>query len=289
MALPVAIAIGWSPRRLGLVLAGGLPGLLALLAINHAAYGHALESGYGAIGAEFHTDLIVPTFAYYGRWLPVLLSPVIILAPFVLATGSKWRRQEVMLFVWAAVFVVFYSAYRWTHEQWWFLRFLLPAAPALVIGGLCAARHLLAPAEARAPARWRLLGPLLVLLVALAFEVTQQSEFDEAKWIGHGERKYGRVAVWLKRELPANSILLSSQVSGALFYFTDFTLVRYDEVTPFLVGPLLAAARSEHRGTFAVLFPFEKDALSRIPAVWKRVGAVDDVEIWRVDPLSTHP
>jgi 4-amino-4-deoxy-L-arabinose transferase-like glycosyltransferase len=284
MALPVALAIGWSPRRLALAAAGALPGAAALLAINHAAYGHALESGYGAIGAEFHSDLIVPTFEFYTRWLPLLLSPVIVLLPLVLARRGQARREEIVLFVWAALFVGFYSAYRWTHEQWWFLRFVLPAAPALVVGGLGVARHLLAPAEARALGPWKLLVPLAVLGLALGFEFTQQAEFGEAKRIGRGERKYGRVATWLKRELPANAVIVTSQASGALFYFTDFILVRTEDMTPPFAGRLLAAAAGEHRGTYAVLFPFERAALARLPGHWTPLGSVDDVMIWRADP-----
>ena len=61
IVLPVAIAIGLSPRRLALVALGALPGIAAWMAINHAAYGGYFRSGYGAIWNEFHLALVPGT------------------------------------------------------------------------------------------------------------------------------------------------------------------------------------------------------------------------------------
>src|SRR5580704_2995207 len=127
IAIPVLIAVGMSPRRLLLVALGSLPGIAAWMAINRAAYGNPLLSGYGAIGSEFHAALIPGTLAFYVWWLPLLLSPVVIFAPSILAFLGRVPRITCVLASWAAAYIAFFSAYRWTHEEWWFLRFLLPA------------------------------------------------------------------------------------------------------------------------------------------------------------------
>ena len=283
MAVPVALAVGMSPRRLALVALGSLPGVATWMAINHAAYGNALQTGYGAIGAEFHSGLVAGTLRYCAWWLPRLLSPVVVLAPLILAFPGLWRRVAAVLAAWAACLVAFYAPYRWTHEQWWFLRFLLPAAPALIVAGLLAARHLLERAAGRWPGLARRLLPALVLAVALGVELDQTSPLREARAVGHGELKYGRVSRWLKGHVPANSAIVVSQASGALYYFTDYTLLRYDQMGPAVSGEVLASLKSEGRPLYAVLFPFEVDALSRLPGRWTRVGSVNDVGIWRCD------
>jgi len=286
IGLPVLLAIGWSPRRLALVAAGSLPGIVALLAVNHAAYGNAFVSGYGAVGQEFHSDLVTPTFAFYAKWLPLLLSPVIMLAPFVLLLGRSKPRVVTVLFVWASAFILFYSAYRWTHEDWWFLRFLLPAAPALIVAGLLTCHRGLAAAERRLGARARILVPAAVLVLAVGVEATRHRQLSEAWVIGHGERKYGRVAAWLNAHVAPTSVLITSQASGALFYFTDFTLLKLQELNPALTQRILTSVKAERRDTYAVLFPYEVSAINALPGRWTHVVSIDDVGIWRGEPAA---
>jgi len=287
IAAPVVLAVGTSPRRLALVALGSLPGIATWMAINHAAYGDALQSGYGAIGGEFHAGLVAGTLRYGAWWLPRLLSPIVVLAPLLVAFPRLWPRVAAILTAWAACFVAFYAPYRWTHEQWWFLRFLLPAAPALIVAGLLVARHLLEQAAGRLPHYARRALPALVLAVAVAVELDQSSPLREARAVGHGELKYGRVSKWLTAHVPGNSAIVVSQASGALFYFTDLTLLRHDQMGPALSKRVFSSLQAEGRPLYAVLFPFEADALKKLPGTWVRVGSVNDVGIWRCDSAGS--
>jgi hypothetical protein len=253
------------------------------MAINRLAYGTPLQSGYGAIGNEFHSSLISGTLMFYLRWLPVLLSPIVLAAPAIVALNRFAPRIPAVLFSWALAYIAFFSAYRWTHEQWWFLRFLLPAAPALIVAGLIVSRAWLGKVGARYPLAAGRLVPLLLLAAALSVELCQTRPLREAGSIGHGERKYGRVSAWLIAHVPANSAIVMSQASGALFYFTDFTLLRYEEMNPSLAERVGAALRSEGRPLYAVLFPFEVTTLKRLPGKWDHVVSVDDVSVWRCE------
>jgi hypothetical protein len=91
-----------------------------------------------ARSAANSTAALVPgTLEFYVRWLPLLLSPIVLFAPSILALlWQRMPRITCVLASWALAYLAFFSAYRWTHEQWWFLRFLLPAAPALIVAGL---------------------------------------------------------------------------------------------------------------------------------------------------------
>ena len=104
--------------------------------------------------------------------------------------------------------------------------------------------------------------------------------------MGHEELKYGRVSKWLTAHVPANSVIVVSQASGALFYFTDFTLLRHEQIGPAVSRRILASLQSAGRPLYAVLWPFEADALRKLPGTWARVGSVNDVGIWRCDPAG---
>ena len=176
--VPVVLAIGLSPGRLFAVALGAIPGVAAWMAVNHAAYGGYLQSGYGAIGNEFHAALVPGTLVYCLRWLPVLLSPIVLVSPGILAFMRLRPRVAAVLASWAVVFVAFYLPYRWTHEDWWFLRFLLPAAPALIVAGLIVLQQCFERLQARFPEKWARTLPVLLLLVAVVSEASQIGPLD---------------------------------------------------------------------------------------------------------------
>ena len=283
VAAPVLLAVGLSPRRLLLVALGAVPGVATWMAINQAAYGNALESGYGAIGNEFHGNLVSGTSFFYLRWLPLLLSPVAAVAPLIILYVRSIPRITGVLFSWILVFLVFYSAYRWTHEQWWFLRFVLPAAPAFIVAGLVVLSRWFDSIKGRHAGTLRRVLPSLVVFAAVVVEAGQKEPLREAVTIGHGERKYGRVAAWLKAHVPRDSALVAYQSSGALFYFTDFTLLRFDNLSPPVSQEVRASVRSHGQALYAVLWPQELGVIGKLPGTWVKTVSIDDVTVWRCD------
>jgi hypothetical protein len=160
---------------------------------------------------------------------------------------------------------------------------LLPAAPALIVAGLVVSHFWLGIFRERYSGPVRRILPLFLLAAAMSVEVRQTGPMREAWAIGHGERKYGRVSAWLNAHVPADSVIVMSQASGALFYFTRFTLLRYEDMSPSISERVASTLQSKHRALFAVLFPFESERLKKLPGKWVRVVSVDDVSIWRCD------
>jgi len=281
--VPLAVAFGLSPRRWILFLAGGLPGALFFAAHSHAAYGSFLATGYGDATRSFSWGFVPGTLLHYARWLPALFTPLV-----VLALGLPWARgasrwSKCLLGSWILIFAAFYSTYLCTHEAWWYLRFLLPAAPALVAASLLVLRGLLA----RAPGSLdpgRSLGALLAALALVAISSGWWVHRLYVLNIGKEELRYGRVTDWMQANVPRDAVCLSMQASGAIVYFTEFTIIRWDMLNKDNAGRVEAAVRAAHRPLYAVLFPFELDdsgALSRhMPGRWVRVGRVDAVTIW---------
>jgi Dolichyl-phosphate-mannose-protein mannosyltransferase len=282
IAVPMLIAIGPSPRRLLLATLGGLPGVAVWMAINNLAYGGFLQNGYGAIGNEFHGSLVSGTLAFCVHWLPLVLSPVVIVAPAILAFLGTRTRIAVLLAAWAAVFIAFYAPYRWTHEDWWFLRFLLPAAPALLVAGFIVLQRISESLQGRISGVSGAVFLAVLFLSTVWFEARQIRPLH-AWSIGHGEEKYGRVAAWLKANAPVNSAIIAEQFSGATYYFTNFVLIRSDELDHGTADQVRKATQAEGRPVYAVVFPSEQSLIGQLPGKWVHVASVEDVEIWRGD------
>lgn len=134
IVIPVALALGLDWRRWLLLGLGGLPGAIFLGLFNRALYGQVFTTGYGAVGGIFQLEYAPPALDNYLRWLPVLLTPALALIlglPWAWRRG--WRRTGGMLLAWVVTFLGFYVFYFHTHETWWYLRFILPAFPALIV------------------------------------------------------------------------------------------------------------------------------------------------------------
>jgi len=290
MAAPLCVA--WWPERLaaaelrrlagqaGLLVLGGVPGGIFFCLHGLAAYGSALTTGYGDSSTLFHSQVLGETLLHYARWLPALLSPGVCLFLLLPWSGRPARRQAAFLGAWALAYLAFYSCYQFTHETWWYLRFLLPAAPPLILGAMLAASRLARIDSA-------------VFLVLAALLLTEETYWDlrfKVLYSGKGEAAYSQAAQWLEGHVPPDAILATMQTSGALFYYTDYTLIRWDQIEPAEYRQLLAAAAAAHRSIYAPLFDFETvPFLQRMPGRWKIVAKVPRVTIWEWTGASAAP
>jgi hypothetical protein len=281
--VPVGIAVGPSWRRWLMLVAGSLPGALLFFVHSEAAYGSVFATGYGDTGYLFSASFIPRTFMHYAHWVPILFTPVALLA---LGLPGLWRtapRTVGVLGAWVLVYLAFYSCYRTTHETWWYLRYLLPAAPALLVGGLLVARQ------------WRA-GPWgrTAFAVALALIVANGAwwtrNFGVLNTADH-DRTYPLTMAWLRDHVPADAVVAAWQASGALFYYTPLALVRWEIINAQGFHRVTAAARAAHLPIYAALFDYERDAALRrhMPGVWTRVATIRDVTIWRWDGESPGP
>jgi hypothetical protein len=101
------------------------------------------------------------------------------------------------------------------------------------------------------------------------------------------ERTYIRSATWLESHLPGNAVVVSMQTSGALFYYTKFTLVRWDVITPGEFERIAAACAAAGRPVYASLYRFEIEQQEgfkkHLPGHWTQIASIDDTSVWRYD------
>ena len=278
--LPLAIALGFAPRRWLLLAIAGLPGAVFFCLHNRAAFGAALTTGYGSVGGMFEWRWVGPTLLHYLCWFPLLFTPLVLLTPAVGWTLRREPAKALMLCTWALAYLAFYSAYVCTHETWWYLRFVLPAAPALVLGGLLAMQ---AWTQRWTGTRWG--GVILaVAMVAVVANGAAWNRYFHTLSAGQGERAYDTAAKWMRAELPADAVILGMQVSGCLMYHTDLTVVRWDQIDDAAAGKQVLAAAG-NRPVYAALFPFETDEVLklRFPGRWAQVAEFPPIVIWRRD------
>ena len=138
------------------------PGLALMAWLNAARYGSPLASGYGGTDVLFSFAHVGPNLARYPRWLLETETPFVAAALF--APWWAWRRRRGRaahrVVALAAVVLTFatYLAYT-VFDDWWYIRFLLPALPVLlalsVVVSLRAIARLLPSYRARASGRPR--------------------------------------------------------------------------------------------------------------------------------------
>jgi hypothetical protein len=280
--LPVLFALGASPRRWGYLVLGGLPGGAFFCAHSLAAYGSVAATGYGDTFFAFRWTFLAPTLVHYVVWLPALFTPLVVLALGLPWVGAVSPRVRWVLGAWVLAYAAFFSVYQSTHEFWWYLRFLLPAAPALVGSALLVLRELGARANSnRRSAVFR----AAVAVAAVSSGTALRALHPLA--VGKLELRYATVAAWMERNVPPDAVCLTKQASGALFFYTPFTFIRWDVVDKTNVATIESAVRRAGRPLYAVLFPPEYTDAHVLDAVmpghWTTVGRVEDVRIARRD------
>ena len=295
VALPAMLAIGGSPRRLVAYLVGGMPLAIVHVAYNTAAHVSLVSGGYGDVSELFRWSNVGPTLAHYGKWLPILLTPLAVLA---LGLPLLWRRHGRLVLVlaaWILVYVTFYVSYAFTHETWWYLRFLLPAFPAIAAAALLVARagleylnvvRFLPAGSLRA---WSAGFAATALLFGFDFHWNAElSTFGS----GDGERNYPDAVAWLQREAHPRAVIFAMQMSGSLYYYSGYIVVRWDSIDAQNFAQITATAAAASRPVYALLKPYDIEQIRErheLFGTWTKLGAAHDTELWRYEGGTSDP
>lgn len=208
-----------------------LPGCLAVAAIQHRLYGSPLASGYGSLESLFSTANIAENVRRYGTWLVATQTPLAVAGAVALfipwrrlwPTADARRGAALLALVMLAVFAA-YVAYR-PFDAWWYLRFLLPAWPALCVG---TSALLLAPAGHRA---W-LRALSSVLVIGLGINGLVAAERLGVWPPGEGERRYATIAELVARVTDPSAVVFTTAHAGTLRYYGGRLTVRFDVLDP---------------------------------------------------------
>lgn len=185
-------------------------------------YGSPLNSGYGSLNALYSAANIAPNLSRYSRWLLESQTPLV-LAAVIAPLLVRRRVAAAALLAFTGAVLGCYLLY-FPFDVWWYLRFLLPAYPALMVltaGALVAAVRWL-PTQSRA-----LIAIALLLIVAnrTIGYAAARATFDTG-----GEQKYAITGRYVADHLPANAVIFCEQHSGSIRYYANRTTIRYGGV-----------------------------------------------------------
>lgn len=292
LILTLALALPLSAGALLRFALGATPGLAYFLAFNHFVHGHALRIGYPALASEFALGFFPKRFNHYTHWLGRTFTPLVPLAwlGVVASRDTRWR-DRILLLVWFASFFAFFCCYR-HYDNWPYLRFMMPAFPALIIGALLAARPLLRAVEVRLHVPSRRLSspsllPGLLLLFVLASEIGEGRR-QNVLGIAETDAAYPRACRLAAERLPPRAIVLSFLMSGALEHYTRLTYLRFDTMEDRrTVKRLLRLTMQQGSRWYALVHPSEMDLFRRRDlGRWREIDSVDGVVLLALEPES---
>ena len=290
LLLPLLFCFRWKPKIFALFVLGGVPLALGFFAFNRVAYGHILQTGYGAI--ELYRVVKVSNFAInfknYVGWLVLGMSPLILLGWLATAVDRQiqWRERGLLL-SWFGVFFLFYCFYE-PYHAWWFSRFLLPGIPALILGTLLVLQHVgarLAPKLAMSATMVQ--GAAAATLLAIVFGFAWQNiQREYVLNIGIDQYVHSRSCRWADGQLPQQSLIVAMEMSGALNYYTNRSILRYDFARPDQWQTLTKRAAEKDYRWYALLMPHElTEAQKRVTGKWSKVGDYQQISLWQIEPV----
>ena len=223
--------------------AGLAPGVLVMLALNVARYGGPLASGYGDTGVLFAWAHVAPNLARYPRWLLETQTPIVLLAlgaPWIVRRDPTRFRLVVVSLTAVALLIGTYLAYT-VFNDWWYIRFLLPALPVLIV---CATLVLARMFEALPPYASRHALPIAAALLAgFSLDVAGAHHVFQIQGLEARFRLTGEYT----RYLPANIVMLAAQQSGSVRYHGGRATLAWDAIAPGELDAVIAWFRAHGR------------------------------------------
>jgi hypothetical protein len=242
--------------------AGVLPFAITVALLQNGMYGGPFTSGYGRLDVLFQLAHVWPNLQRYPVWLLETETPIVLcaLAAPWLAGSSLAARQCVFLIAFASAVFACYLPYE-VFDAWWYLRFLLPAYPALLVVTAAALGGLLS----RLPSGWRWAGvavlallPIVLVRTAVGRQVFELREF---------EHRFRLAGEYVAAELPANAAVITAQESGSVRFYSGRLTVAWRELPAGRLGRALDFLRTQGYRPYLLLEHWEqRDFVERFGA-----------------------
>jgi hypothetical protein len=216
----------------------------------------------------------------FATWMADVEPPIVALAGlyFVaprLFPPAKIPLARLLLGGWIAVVILSYLFYL-PFDAWWYLRFLLPMWPLMML--------LTAAAITTLVRRWPGRVHPIAIAVAVAFlashgvhTAARRSAFD----LGRGERRYIDVGRFIANYTDPDAVIISAQHSGSLRIYGNRLTLRFDILDPEWLDRTVEYLDSMGRRPYFVLDGGEVGAFTQRFGATSRFGALD----W--PPLAT--
>jgi hypothetical protein len=245
------------------------PGLAVMAWLNAARYGSPLASGYGSPDVLFAFAHVGPNLARYPRWLFETETPFIaaaVLAPWW-APRHPARARLVEVSLAAAVLTcATYLAYT-VFDDWWYIRFLLPALPVLFA---LSAAVLLAFDRRRPLVRVAAAVAMCTMLGGWHLHVARTHQVFDLQSL---ESRFVVTGRYLSQTLP-QAVVLAGQQSGSARYHGARPTLAWDAIAPASLDATIASLHDAGRPAILVLED-EEEPRFRARFASQRFGRLD--------------
>jgi len=263
---------------------GAVPAAAGIAALDARLYESPLTTGYGTPGDLFVGD-VATNLSNYGRWIADVETPIVALAIVYVAAPRLFppprvRLARLLIGGTIAATLASYVFYR-PFDVWWYLRFLLPMWPAMMLATSAAIDGILARSlrsHGSGSAQWAARAhaiAMTAIVAAIAWHglrvAASRSVFD----LWRTERRYIDVARFVADRTEPDAVVLSHQHSGSLRFYGDRLTLRFDVLDPVWLDRALGYLQSIGRRPYLVLDGGEVDAFRRRFAAVSRAGALD--------------
>jgi Dolichyl-phosphate-mannose-protein mannosyltransferase len=206
--------------------AGLVPGVVVLAVFNWKMYGSPWRSGYGDVSYLFSSSHLLPNLVNYTRWFAEKHAYLPLLGLYALVMPGRWpwraMADPVSVRVMGLFVVVVWLQYCFytVFDAWWYLRFLLPCWPFIMIGFAAAASRIAERSRAAA-------AIVAIAIVALGVRGVWDSVQENSFVLWGSERGYVKIAELVRSVTGENSVILASQHSGSLRYYGGRLTINY--------------------------------------------------------------
>jgi hypothetical protein len=296
LILPVIAAMAPSAGSCIRLAAGGLPFAVFVWAYQAWAYGNPLRSGYDEVWSAFAWRAVPQSLAHYATWCARLASWLVVFVP---ASAWIWRgslsRWRLVAATWVVATFGTYAFYALTSETWWYMRYVLPGFPVLIVAGLAGVRGVARTAASQIDRPWvaRTISAAAFAVVLLSAGLLARDPLSAAyRATKAGERVYPDTLriIAAEKNSSESEVVLMSQLSGAANYYApNVRFLRYDALTSESWLAVRRWQRDEQIVIKAALFGSETDRMfgmtgGLLPCSWRPRGHFRNVTFWECPP-----
>ncbi len=250
------------------------PAIIAIAWINTRFYGAPWVSGYGSADALYSWRYVATNARQFSTWLLstqtpfVLLGLVYFMAPAV-CRPSPVPHGRLLLGGSASAIVLAYICYL-PFDAWWYLRFLLPVWPVMMIATAAGVDAMTRRLHPWASGVALAISVLLVGVVGVA-TAAERSAFDIGRW----ERRYVDVARFVASRSDRNAVAIALQHTGTLRTYAGRLTLRFDQLDPAWLDRAVQFLADNGRQPFIVLEDTEVEMFRKRFGNASRTGRLD--------------
>jgi hypothetical protein len=253
---------------------GVAPAIAFIPWLNSRLYESALTSGYGGLRDFYKIDYFWTNLRNFAAWTADVETPLFVTAALFFVIPSVARRTKLpyprFLIGGTLLMVIGSYVFYKPFDTWWYLRFLLPIWPVLML--LIALCIQAISDRLPKPACLVLMTTAMLALVGHGLYVAEdRSVFD----LGRQARGYVDVARYVKAHTEPDAVILSMQHGGALRLYSRRLTLRYDNLDPLWLDRALLHLQSTGHKPYLVLEGWEVELFRKRFGAASRAGALD--------------